>query len=288
MSRSARVAAILWAACLALPSFAVAGGSHSPSVGIDLGSHDGYRVHLYGFRSTAQLVVTKKNKVGQAETTTEYLTRGAIKGDAIKADFGDLGRVSMRFIPSSARPSSWCDRIRKRVVDRRGLFVGSLHFRGEGGYLEFDRRRAAGWQATLVAGSRCEEAPAPEHHNPSHRRKLTRFYAGFRRGVGSVEFWAETNRKGRVQYEAVAETGGEQMATYRHAFVEASPQTFATDGPLSFLSVSPPYPFSGTGLVQRNANGSRSWSGTLGVSFPGDAALGLTGPAFRTFFARQW
>jgi hypothetical protein len=281
------VAAILWAVLLALPSFAMADGEHPLTMGIDLGSHDGYRVHLYGVKSTALLVVAKEKKVGDAETATEYLTRSVIKGDAIKADFGDLGRVSMRFVPSSARPSVSCYGTRKSVV-RHGLFVGSLHFRGESGYVEVSRRRAAGRLLMPLARSRCEEAPTPDHSNSSQRRKLTKFYARFRRGVGSVEFWAETNEEGRVRYAAVDETGGEQMATFRRAFVEASPQTFATDGPLSFLSVSPPYPFSGTGLIQRNANGSRSWTGTLGVSFPGDADIGLTGPEFRTFFARQW
>jgi hypothetical protein len=82
--------------------------------------------------------------------------------------------------------------------------------------------------------------------------------------------------------------GGEEFGVSHEAFVEASPLTFATDDALSFLSISPPYPFGGSGLVQRKANGSRAWSGSLDVSFPGDPDVPLTGPQFQTFLARQW
>jgi len=287
VSRRAALVAVVWVALLALPSFAVADGDGAPTIRIDLRSHDGYSVRLYEINSTATLKITKRAKVGYAESSTDYLTRATVTGDSLQATFGELGQVSMRFDPSDARPSLRCDESRRSLV-RRGLFVGSLRFRGESGYVDIGVRRAAGAVLTPIEGTHCDEGGAEEGRPSSHRPKLTDFYAGFRHGLGSVNFWAETNDRGHVDYEAMAESGGEEMATYRQAFVEASPRTFATDQALSFLSVSPPYPFSGTGLVQRNPNGSRSWSGNLGVSFPGVSDFALTGPEFRTFLTRQW
>ena len=91
-----------------------------------------------------------------------------------------------------------------------------------------------------------------------------------------------------MTYKAEVEEGGEQMAVSHVAFVEGSPFTFATDSALSFLSVSPPYPFGGSGLVGRDATGRRTWSGSLVASFPGDPDVSLTGPQYRTSLTRQW
>lgn len=78
------------------------------------------------------------------------------------------------------------------------------------------------------------------------------------------------------------------MAIYRRAYAEASSLTFASDDALRFASVSPPYPFGGSGLIQRNPDGSRSWQGSLTVSFPGGATVGLTGSQFKTQLLREW
>lgn len=287
MTRRARLAVVVWGVLLALPSLAVAAeGGHEMQ--IDLRSHDGYQVDLSASQTTAILRVTDRKKIGYAETSTDYLTRAVVRGDTVKADFGELGRVSMRFIPSGATPSSFCVGSRRRLVRRNGLYVGSLRFRGEYGYVSVDVQRAGGILLTRVADPHCKAQRPEARRTPSHHPKLTSLYAVHRRGIQSTQFWAETNRRGRVDYEATVESGGEQMATYREAYVEASPLTFATDRALSFLSISPPFPYSGTGLVQRNPDGSRSWSGSLAVSFPGDPDVPLTGPEYQTKFTRQW
>ncbi len=251
-------------------------------------SHSGYRVHVFATREVIELTAEAREGPGHAEALTDYFARAQLDGDRLSADFGDLGQVSMRFVPSSSSPSTDCAGTR-RVLAQDGKFVGSLHFSGEGDYLGVEVRRARGTIVTPMPGAGCQPSAglggSRRRTKPKH--KLTYLFAGFRKGLGAVHFQAYKTA-GRAFYEATDESGGEQVAVYRYAFVEASPLTFATDSALSFAGVSAPYPFSGIGSIQRNPDGSRAWSGSLAVSFPGDPGVGLTGPQFKTSLIREW
>lgn len=62
-------------------------------------------------------------------------------------------------------------------------------------------------------------------------------------------------------------------------------RTFAFDRAVRSATVRPPKPFRGSATFQRNPDGTRSWSGSLGVSLPG-AAVELTGPTFKAELTR--
>lgn len=251
-------------------------------------AHDGYLVHVLATQSRVVLTVENRKEKGKPEDSTSYLARAKLSGNRLSADFGGLGRVAMRFDPSGTPPSRSCEDGQRRLTSR-GVFIGSLRFRGEADYLGVDVRRVEGTMVDLPPGPRCRASQAPSEGRPvKPERKLSSLFAGFRQGLDATYFQAQTTDAGRVLYTVTDESGGERVAVYHHARVEASPLTFATNDALTFASVSPPYPFSGTGLVARNADGSRSWTGSLAVSFPGDARVELTGPEFKTQLTRQW
>ncbi len=287
MKRLGPIAFLLLSLGLVLPAAASAAGSARPAFTIEFGSHDGYRVSMEATDKTALLVVAASGGAGGAETKTEYFTRATVTGAGLKANFAGLGRVAMRFVPGGRPPSSTCILTRRDLI-QLGSFVGSFRFRGESDYLDLDLRRARGALFTHADGTPCKQSEARTHESNGGQRKRVYLHARFRDGLDAVDFWAVTTSAGRVFYEAEVEEGGEQLARWHDASVEASPLTFATDDALSYLSLSPPYPFAGTGLVERAGDGSRNWSGSLDVSFPGDPGVALTGPQFRTFLTRQW
>lgn len=289
MTRRACAAAVAWLLLASLPAAAVAaGGPGETTMRFAFGAHGGYRVDVFATRTTMLLRVDAREGAGRSEASTAYVTRAQLDGDHLRADFGELGRVSMRFVPSGASPSTRCANSR-RLSTRHGAFVGSLEFRGEGDYLDANVRRARGAVDTVVPGSVCHTTSALGEGRPRSKpkHKQISLYAGFRRGLDAVYFRAY-RIPGRAFYEVIDESGGEGVAVYRYAYVEASPLSFATDSALSFAGVSPPYPFSGTGSIQRNPDGSRVWAGSLAASFPGDPSVPLTGPLFKTQLLREW
>jgi hypothetical protein len=287
--RRACVALVAWMFLVSLPSAAVANNAAGARVmRFAFWAHGGYRVHVFATQSTIVLRVDAREGAGASDASTSYLARALLNGERLRADFGDLGGVSMRFVPSSGSP--WTNCVGTRLFStQQGKFVGSLRFRGENDYLGVELRRAKGAMATPIAGPSCHpsQALSQRRRRSKPKHKLTSLYTSFRKGLGATYFQAYRTG-GRSFYTVTDESGGEQVAVSHYAFVEASPLTFVTDSALSFASVSPPYPFSGTGLIQRNANGSRVWSGSLAVSFPGDPGVSLTGPEFKTDLLREW
>lgn len=251
---------------------------------------NGYRISVEGHRSTVSLSVIRSRHARHAGASTTYLARAILDTRRIRASFGALGGVSMHFEPSGqvvhARPERGCSGI-DRASTHLGVFIGSLRFRGEGGYVSVNIHRAKG-ELSSPPQRHCAGSDGTSGEGEVRpRAKRTLLGAGYRRGLGAVYFGAST-RANKARYYAVAEQGEGQIGIYRVAYATASPLTFATDGALSFASLSPPYPFSGTGSLQRDQNGSRTWTGSLAVSFPGDPNVALDGPEFRTRLTRSW
>jgi hypothetical protein len=285
--------ALLGAIALALPGAAQAG--QSPTMHLSLHAAGGYRVTVSGFGQTVGLSVARPGPSQHSGATTTYIARGELGADTIEAGFGALGQLSMRFQPSGkvvyGKGQQGCAGP-GRTITRFGRFVGSLRFRGEGGYVSVRVHRAKGKtrspDSPQCTGSSGEPAGSTQVGDAPEHGKRTTLRAGFRLGLHDLSLEASSARAGHARYVAISEQSQGQIAIYRDAYVQASPRTFATDSALSFASVSPPPPFSGTGTLRRAANGSRSWAGSLAVSFLGAADVPLAGPQFRTALTRSW
>jgi hypothetical protein len=228
--------------------------------------------------------------------TAQYSVSGQVTANTIKARFGRLGRVSVRFRPSGHQRRV---RVPKKCIENRlpvvtatlGSFVGTIEFRGERGYTNVSARRAKGGIGDPLADT-AKKLVCDFHESDAERK----------RELESVSLDASPP-DARIGFDAgrlfgtwpglpspVAGPGGirnlffalaseEQggMSIIRAAASLGGSEDFVFDDALTSATVSPPFPFSGSGSFLRNPDGSTSWTGTLAVLLPGLGTVGLTG-----------
>lgn len=246
-------------------------------------SANGYRIVVEATASTLALGVIHNERGRRAGESTYYIARASTRGGRITSRIGSLGSVSMTFHPTGAERVERANCRSTFTRSRPGTFVGSLRFLGEGGYVKLNAHRLRG--AARRRGPECNPSAARRLEGGA---KVDRLYASFRNGLDATYFYANTLASGGSFYEVEADTGGSEYGVERFAYAFAPGSTFATDRSLSSANLTPPYPFSGTGSFQRAADGAALWSGSLAVSFPGEADVPLTGPPFKVFLTRSW
>jgi hypothetical protein len=213
---------------------------------------------------------------------TAYLARGVAKPERLQATFGRFGRVSMHFRQSRNRPRGTSCRFGRLFVKRHGLFVGSLKFRGEGGYVSVRLHRAKG--AIVRVGKRCRVHRRPQF-DPSDFEFLfakpeAAMLAVSREGVDSTALLAIAARK-QSAFFALHEESRPKLAIIRLAMVH-KPGKLRLNDALTSGRLIPPGPFHGSGRYRAFPDGSHTWSGNLSVNFPGAPRFPLAGPGFET------
>jgi hypothetical protein len=252
---------------------------------IDLRARDGYEIRVMALGEAVVLEVTRRNGL----TGTAYVARGTVKPNRLRASFGAYGHISVRFRPSKNRswrkPHRRC-RGRSRFVVRRGTYVGTIRFTGEGGYISLDAHRAPGTVGSVAPKcrhSRRSASPRPASASaaagpPFLGRHTQLVIAGWRRAVSSETLLAI--REGGIDlFFATTEQSEGQLAKLRFAFARWTRGVFVNDA-LTEARVSPPPPFTGTGIYAAAPDGTTSWTGTLTADFPGAPAVPFTGPPF--------
>ncbi len=246
----------------------------------------GYEVQVAGVRGNVVIYVLRGS---QAKSVTAYVARGTVTAGRIAAGFGKFGKVSMRFRPAKQRTSAKHRTCRGagRFESRPGAFVGEFKFRGEGGYISVQARRANG-QVDSVApqcrsgrsAQRVELATHPSQ-NGFWGPELPYLVSDWRRGVAAAHFAAVGGGKQGTIFIARTEQAHGKFAIFRLALMGASsPKALKVSNALTSARVSPPAPFSGTGNYRAAPDGTVSWSGPLAVDFPGAPHYPLTGPPF--------
>lgn len=292
-----------FAAGLALSATALAGWP--ASAGADGGQQlllrtpasNGYSIEVSAEGATAFLDVSRPLSAGLAGASSIYIARAELSATRMKATFGGLGTVSVRFRPSGkvkrSRPERGC-RGPDHFTTRFGVFVGRLDFDGEGGYTAAHLHRAKG-RVISPLSLNCDGPvfPTPQPRRSrlggaDRRSKLTTLQAGWRVGLSAASFTALDNRSRHARFFASSSQSQGALAIYRFAFALASPLTFAVDDALSLAGVTPPSPFSGSASFQRDVSGAKSWTGSLAVSFPGAPDVPLTGSQFKAQLIRSW
>jgi hypothetical protein len=278
---------------LPAPSGALAGGGFDLSFRFT--ASDGYKITVGGYDATAALTATKPHPSRGRKAWSTYVVRGKVSPTTIHAGFGALGRVDMRFHPSGSvtygRRHRHCIGPDRYTI-RPGVFVGSVRFHGEDGYTSANVHRVKGDVAT-PRFLRCLDSlseqfeRAGQTKSAEKKAKVTAFSAFMRSGLTAMLFGV-SERHGKAGYLAEIEQTVGSLGVFRGVFLQASPATFAFDNALSFASVTPPAPFSGSGSFQRTPTGAKSWTGSLAVSFPGAPSISLTDPRFHTQLTRSW
>jgi hypothetical protein len=251
---------------------------------ISLGEQSNYKVEVFGRQGRVLVLVYRGERMGAL-----YAAPGTATSTRLEADFGELGRISMRFRVSRdrswERPQRNC-RGKQRFVNRRGVFTGGLRFRGERGYVSFRVRRIKGY-VTAVA-PQCQKAEGGGVPTPLAESSATAgpspLPASLRLtwldGVESGFFVAAARRKRTGFFAEVAETSG-RIGIFRFAQAFGGPRRLRIDEALTTARTNPPSPFSGNGIYRAAADGSFTWGGTLAVNFPGAPRTPLTDRPFR-------
>jgi hypothetical protein len=264
-----------------------------------LGKESGYRIGLYMPNERVVLFFASSSKKSDAffnGTSSVYAVHnlGDLEHGVVRARFGSMGWVSLRFRPSGrARKrnpqAAVCEGGATTIED--GTFVGHLSFRGEG---DFHVSSAKG--EALLAHSprlRCEKGYALKFHPRSLREyvapisllpyenSIALLHASTRshgRYVGITAAHGEGSPPGAyVQLRIVESRQG--MAIGHSVHVDGPPGTLLTSLPGAHpatATLAPPRPFHGKAAYSEESD---AWTGTLGVSLAG-VSLPLTGPGF--------
>lgn len=231
-------------------------------------------------------------EVEDPDAATTYSVRGHGGRRVVKGNFGELGRIAVRFRPRGTAwrkaPPRRCEG--KDAVIRRGVFVGTIRFRGEGGYLRIRRHRARGITRTTPRW-RCRPQRGGgffglvEKLIPLKEPTLAAFVPGSQLTFAALRE-SGPDGPGLIVFLVLARERRGPVRIERFAFQLGEPEEFTVKPGLRQATLRPPEPFKGSAKLVRGADGSIEWSGSLAVSLPGAPSLPLTGPAFTADLAK--
>jgi len=292
--------ALLVALAALAPAMATAapkGSKGLPGFSVEMklrGSH-GYSVRIGADDHRIVSIIVSKGS-----TFASYSVPGRATSEGIEANFGKLGRISVRFTParSSARRKRGC-----RVL--RGHFRGVIRFRGELDYTQVTAKSSRGAVNPPGGGRRCNARAATRpgvDSSPNVRDLLARAAepdfgitgvgAAAHMGGRTVVFYdvealeitpdakvvpfltitigGTEERRGRISISRLALL----ILGRRVAFPSPPGQQ-----PLT-ATVKAPKPFQGTGSYLEVPDAEPTWTGDFSVSLPGAGLVPLTGPEF--------
>lgn len=271
----------------ALPVNAVAKQGHfvigpSRSAEFRVKGSGGYSIAVLGDHGRVYLAVRRGN------LSATYSAHGTTSLEQIKARFGSLGRVSVRFHPDGpARlvplPKGRCQG--RGELIQRGTFVGVIQFEGEQAYTDVDVTRAKG-KVTNAFKQICSRGAGEGGGQPPFQ--LTELIARSESANAIV-----------AAFKAVSKTIPRlDSATFIASLSESLPGplfivrsiTASTDisaftssesgGRVTSATISPPAPFSGTATFERKKGNRGTWTGSLSGEFLGRGAVSLVDPDF--------
>jgi hypothetical protein len=280
-------------ALLAAPAAATARGGFDLSFRFP--ASNSYEISVDGYDATAIVVATKDDRADGRTMWSTYIVRGKVSPTAIHADLGAIGSAAMSFHPSGR--VTYGKRHRgcvgaDRYTTRHGVFVGSVRFRGEGGYSSATVHRVKGKVVTprrLACRGAFVEREEGERAGTSVAKtaRVTRLEAFLRSGLTAM-FFSAARGHGQAGYLAEIEQTVGSLGIFRGVSVRAAPSTFSANSALSSATVAPPAPFTGSASFRRAPTGAKSWTGPLAVSFPGAPDVSLTDPRLKTQLTRGW
>lgn len=220
-----------------------------------------------------------------------YSTAGRWLGDGgFAAKLPGLGKVAMRFTEERAH-NAWdfvCGGKPAPARLRKGKFSGTVSFRGERGFTMAKATSAQGQVKETKRQTCSETVSEPGTEEPPAGPPYVRV-AGSGSG-GTVTFYAagvaapQPPASGAMPEDAFEAT----YAARRHG-VGIAASTSVDIGPahiympgwpgsLTDATVDPPKPFVGKGILHLESPTTSSWTGGLGIVFPGLGHVALTGP----------
>jgi hypothetical protein len=215
-------------------------------------------------------------------------------GEKIEATFPGLGRVAVEFHPSQAARHThhfFPDCHGGAGTIQRGVFRGTIKFRGEEGFTEVSASRARG----RIESSSREICPRNDHDTstgiavggdsiPGYLLEATERSRGRELNFSAIRGTSGSALDGETWFTVYLAEIARETRIIRIASATAQAASLSVAGDPrrpSSASVRPPAPFRGTAAFQGTGTES-TWEGTLAIDLPGARDLELTGPSFRS------
>jgi hypothetical protein len=226
----------------------------------------------------------------------EYNVRGKVSESGVEARFGKLGEVSVTFTPErtieTTPPPPGCSG--DPWITQAGFFSGTIHFRGERGYVAIDAGRAKGtlgvnpdWHCPRRPAGGDRSRPVEEAEGEGDLATLTA-RAGDPRRIFSALAIRDSEEGNYTAFVAGTFEHREGMQIVRSAAATARTETFGFDHERGTAAVSPPWPFQGGARYRRDPRGPDRWRGSLRVPLLGAGTLALTGADFNASLEREF
>lgn len=254
----------------------------SRSMEIRLKGSGGYSISVFGSGGQVSLTATRGN------SSAVYSARGVTTSTRIKARFGGLRRVSVRFHPT--RPAHLVPELEgnckgRGEVVQPGRFVGRIEFEGEQGYTTVHASRAMGKVARELKQTCSRETE--EGRNPLKVRWTFLDAISEAEGVfftaARIVSKPHPRLDGSVFGASVIELRPRGLSIVRSLSASAGLDAFAatgSGGELASATITPPPPFKGTATYQKAKGLPATWTGSLVGDFLGRGEVSLVGPEF--------
>jgi hypothetical protein len=270
---------------------------------LEVGGDSGYRAAVvFPTPRIAVLYVARGGRRISRSATYVVRTRNRIDGDVLRADFGAIGRLAVRFVAHRVRRAGGqrgCTG--PRPIIEAGRFRGRVALRGEDGYFQL---RASSGPAFRERGFRLVCRRGRASNLPPGLTLRDFIVPNFRISIpfagGSVaQLRAAAKVDGRgislvASHEGGAPAGAEVevstvesgagIAIGRNLSLAGGAGTLTTSLPgahPAHATLAPPAPFRGAAEFLASSPSSHRWRGPLRVTLPG-LTLALTGPRFHT------
>jgi hypothetical protein len=241
--------------------------------------------------------------ISKGEFFAKYTALGKVSRRGIEVDFGPLGQISLRFrgkrryhpslIPGIKLPKFLKNKCKgRRAVAETGFFVGNIRLEGENGFTRIRENRLGG-RVTRSYRRVCRG-------NSPFANKLREegaFLAAQAKRFGVTRVLAVVEATISAEGKRVSVTIAVAAEQKKLGRVAVSKVTLLIE-PLDSFKISPlgksplrakvklRKPFEGTGTYLDDGSAPPTWTGSLGIRFPGSGLVPLTGPEFETEFCR--
>jgi hypothetical protein len=212
--------------------------------------------------------------------SASYSTRGIFSSKRIKAGFGNLGSVSVRFKPSGRprrhAPAENCEGA--DTVVQPGRFVGTVRFEGEQAYTTVRASKAKG-KLTFTPRQVCRNEG--EGGPPLHLTTLTATSRS--EGVVFVALKIALGGPGFSAFGATLLESQGGLLIARSTEAKAGASAFTTSGQgreITSATITPPSPFTGSATYEKQKGLPATWTGSLAGTFLGRGEVSLVGPQF--------
>jgi hypothetical protein len=243
-------------------------------------------------------------EISKGGFSATYKTLGRISSKRIEADLGDFGHISLRFKPKSRftpegplagspLPPRMRERcVGKKAVGERGIFEGSVSFRGERDYTEVAARRVKG---TILRTYR-RVCNRPVDLLPELKQEGV-FYLAQAKRAGVLRFLFGIDLSvsiGKEKFAATVAAGGERKKVgpvlLRKQLLVIEEGSSIDAGPAGrspeTAEVELQKPFEGSASYLQEGDAPATWTGDLSARLPGSGLVPLTGPEFEAELCR--